>query len=88
MPLISRLVGEWLQRALAIVVRLSVQLSFFDSVSEVSAVSNGQAFASEAGFGRSLYTTYARVLKREYLLQMSGIKRIPRRNTWSHVSWR
>jgi hypothetical protein len=57
-PLISGLVAEWLQRALAIVLRVSVQLSFFDSVSEVSAVSNGQAFASEAGFGRSLYTTY------------------------------
>jgi hypothetical protein len=73
---ISRLVGEWRQEAFAIVLELSVDLSFLDFLRDVSSISDGQAFASEAGFGRSLYTTLPEYLRREYLLEMSEIKQI------------
>jgi hypothetical protein len=52
-----------------------------DFVKVVSSISHGRAFASEAGFGRSRYTTYCQsILKAEYLLQMDEIKEnLPRK---------
>jgi len=48
---------------------------FFDFLQDVSSISDGRAFASEAGIGRSRYTTYLpEYLKAEYLLLMNEIK--------------
>jgi hypothetical protein len=71
---ISRLVGEWRQEAFAIVLELSVDLSFLDFLRDVSSISGGRAFASEAGFGRPLYTTLPENLRTEYLVEMSESK--------------